>query len=193
MAVAEQVAEQGLFINRLPRKAFQKLCFEDRLLFNSIRHLLPFKLLTKAKSGRCSYQMYNPYTDEQTSCVLTLQLSPVCLYKHHRRHDKTGKIFSPPCCLCPHPHFTPVYISPANGIISHDCSLIWQRTQHLISVPLMYTGACFGVRSKWTSAISHIPICPQWQETMFLPAGSPTLSIFLFCASTQHLLPEMFQ
>lgn len=30
VAVAEQVAKQGLSINCLPRKAFQKLCFKDK-------------------------------------------------------------------------------------------------------------------------------------------------------------------
>lgn len=73
------VAKQGLSINCLPRKAFQKLCFKDKEHFNWISRLSLFKPLMEINSG--NYQVYNPYINKQTSCALTLQLSPLCLCK----------------------------------------------------------------------------------------------------------------
>lgn len=168
---------------RTLRKAFQKLCFKEH--FDCIRQPSLFKLLMESNSGNC--QMYSPYIDEQTNCALTLQLSSLCLYKTSLQVWQNSKnLPASSSALHMGLHFTSY-----NCIIFYDCSLSWHHTEHLISIPLMYTVACFAVLCRWMPEISHILVCLQLKESMLLLAGSPTMSIVLFCASTQQLLAEM--
>lgn len=179
------VAEQGVSTNYLPRKAFQKLCFKDKEHFNCIRQLSLFKLLMEANSGKC--QMYSPYTDEQTSCCLTLQLSSLCLYKTSLQEWQNSKDI-PASSSKLH---TGLHFTSYNCIISYDCSLSWHHTEHLTSIPLLCTVPCFAVLCRWMSEINHVLVCLQLKESVLLLAGSPTMSIVFFSTSTQRLLTEM--
>lgn len=122
--------------------------------------------------------------------VLWFYSFDLCVYiKHLCRCYKTGKISL--LSASSSTLHTRLHFNSYNCITFYDCSLSWHHTEHVISVPLMYTVACFAILCRWMSVISIILVCPQLKESLFLFAGSPTRSIVLFCVSTQQLLTEM--